>query len=100
MSGFHVCPYCHAAYHYKDIIMLKGKNQECCHCHEKIRINRSLMFITIIMICAILVFADYVIIRNNDNMTVRSFLTMAASDAAVVLLSMLTAPVFIRLRKQ
>lgn len=58
------------------------------------------MFITIIMICAILVFADYVIIRNNDNMTVRSFLTMAASDAAVVLLSMLTAPVFIRLRKQ
>ena len=58
------------------------------------------MIITVLIICVILVFADYTVIKNDNNMTLRSFMTMAAADAAVVLVSLIAAPVMIRLRKQ
>ena len=100
MSELHVCPYCHTVYRYKDVINLKGKTQECYHCHKSFEVNRVLTFIPVPLISIVLIMANVLILKSSENISTGSFMILALSDALSVFAALVISPFLIRFRKK
>lgn len=99
MSELHSCPYCRRAYKYRELLFMKGKRHECKNCRRIMKINRTLCFLTIAILIIILAFANFLIIRGTENMSIGSFLKMALTDAAIIFTVLMICPLLTGFKK-
>ena len=97
MPKFQVCPYCSTVYRYKDIILLKGKEHECYHCHKKFGIKKGYRAIPVAIACVIMVAVNLLLFHSTDDISKNTFLMIVLTDAAVILAAFVISPKFIRL---
>ncbi len=99
MSRMQQCPYCHTIYRYRDIIGLKGKVQTCYHCQKKFAVRKWYRCIPVIIACILMTVVNLVVFHTSKDINQGTFIVLILTDAAVILLSLLTAPFFTRLVK-
>ncbi len=93
------CPYCHTVYRYRDLTVLKGKTHMCYHCHKTFAVRRSFRVVPVVIACVLLIAVNLIVFWTSQDINKNTFLVLIMADAAVILLSLLTAPLFTRLVK-
>ncbi len=92
MSTLRKCPYCETVYRYKDIIMMKGKIQECYHCKKPFEVIKKYRFIPVMIACSILVAVNLLVFTTSGDISKVVFLTISIVNAVVLFVSLMTAP--------
>lgn len=96
MPKFQVCPYCKTVYRYKDILALKGKEQECYHCQKKFGIKKSYRIIPVAIACILMVAVNLFLFHSSADISKNTFIMIVLTDAAVILTAFVISPKFIR----
>ncbi len=94
------CPYCRRNYRYKDTIRIKGKVQVCRHCKKKFEVQRRYQAIPVVIACIVMTAVNLICFYSSRNIAKSTFIILTAADAAVILLSLLISPLFIRFVKK
>lgn len=96
MPKYQVCPYCKVKYGYKDIVLMKGKIQECRKCKRRFEAKKKYKAIPVVIACVLMLAVNLIFFSSSDDIGKKEFITMVAADAAVILAAFVISPLFVR----
>lgn len=93
------CPHCRRKIRCKDLAGMKERVQVCRHCKKQYELHKGYRVIPVVTACILMICFNLLMFHMSKDMNKTTFIIMVIADAAVILLSLLISPLFIKLTK-
>ena len=93
------CPHCRKKIRGKDFAGMKERVQVCRHCKKQYELHKGYRVIPVVIACILMICFNLLMFHMSKDMNKTTFIIMVTADAAVILLSLLISPLFIKLTK-
>ena len=93
------CPHCRKKIRCNDFAGMKERVQVCRHCKKQYELHKGYRVIPVVIACILMICFNLLMFHMSKDMNKTTFIIMVTADAAVILLSLLISPLFIKLTK-